>query len=119
MESRIRVLFLIIAMVSMTGCAATKNLFGIGPKEAPPPASEPPGQVIDPEVERREVKEPAIDREDFELGAFVGIMSIEDFQRVSYDVQAVDEDHDSYTFSVQLDNSNESYVVGVEPSDID
>ena len=80
MESRIRVLFLITAFSLLSGCAATKNLFGIGPKEAPPPASEPPGQVIDPEVERREVKEPAIDREDFELGAFVGIMSIEDFQ---------------------------------------
>lgn len=79
MESRIRILFLIIALVSLSGCAATKNLFGIGPKEAPPPSAEPPGQVIDPEVERREVKEPAIDREDFEVGAFFGIMSIEDF----------------------------------------
>jgi len=79
MESRIRVLFLIIGLISLSGCAATKNLFGIGPKEAPPPTSEPPGQVIDPQVERREIKEPAIDREDFEVGAFVGIMSIEDF----------------------------------------
>jgi len=79
MESRIRVLFLIICLISLSGCAATKNLFGIGPKEAPPPTSEPPGQVIDPQVERREIKEPAIDREDFEVGAFVGIMSIEDF----------------------------------------
>ena len=79
MESRIRVLFLIIAVVGLSGCAATKNLFGIGPEEAPPPSSEPPGQVIDPAVERREIKEPEIDREDFEVGAFVGVMSIEDF----------------------------------------
>ena len=79
MESRFRVLFLIISLISLSGCAATKNLFGIGPEEAPPPSSEPPGQVIDPEVERREIKEPAIDREDFEVGAFIGIMSIEDF----------------------------------------
>jgi len=79
MESRIRVLFLIAALFSLAGCAATKNLFGIEPKEAPPPTSEPPGQVIDPQVERREIKEPAIDREDFEVGAFVGILSIEDF----------------------------------------
>ena len=79
MESRIRVLFLIIALIGLSGCAATKNLFGIGSKEAPPPSSAPPGQVIDPEVERREIKEPAIDKEDFEIGAFVGIMSIEDF----------------------------------------
>ena len=79
MESRFRVLFLITAMISLTGCAATKDLFGFGNEEAPPPSSEPPGQVIDPEVERREIKEPRIDREDFELGAFVGILNIEDF----------------------------------------
>ena len=79
MESRFRVLFLIGVMVTMTGCAATKNLFGFGDEEAPPPSSEPPGQVIDPEVERREIKEPAIDKEDFEIGVFAGVMSIEDF----------------------------------------
>ena len=79
MESRFRVLFLIAAMISLSGCAATKNLFGFGNESAPPPSAEGPGQVIDPEVERRVVKEPAIDREDFEVGAFVGIMSIEDF----------------------------------------
>jgi len=79
MESRFRVLFLITLVIMLSGCAATKNLFGIGDEEAPPPTSEPPGQVIDPEVERREIKEPAIDREDFEVGAFIGIMNIEDF----------------------------------------
>ena len=79
MESRLRVLFLIALVITLSGCAATKNLFGIGDEEAPPPSSEPPGQVIDPEVERREIKEPAIDREDFEVGAFFGIMNIEDF----------------------------------------
>jgi len=79
MESRFRVLFLIAAMITLSGCAATKNLFGFGNEEAPPPSAEPPGQVIDPEVERREIKEPAIDKEDFEVGAFAGIMSIEDF----------------------------------------
>jgi len=79
MESRLRVLFLIVATISLSGCAATKNLFGFGDDEAPPPTAEAPGQVIDPEVERREIKEPAIDREDFEIGAFAGIMSIEDF----------------------------------------
>ncbi len=79
MESRFRVLFLITVVIILPGCAATKNLFGFGRDEAPPPTSEPPGQVIDPEVERREVKEPTIDRDDFEIGAFAGIMSIEDF----------------------------------------
>ena len=37
MESRFRVLFLITAMISLTGCAATKNLFGFGNEESPPP----------------------------------------------------------------------------------
>ncbi len=88
MESRFRVLFLIVAIVGLSGCAATKNLFGLGREEAPPPSSEPPGQVIDPQVERRQIKEPAIDREDFEIGAYVGIMSIEDFgSDVSYGVR--------------------------------
>ena len=85
MESRFRVLFLIVAIVGLSGCAATKNLFGFGPDEAPPPSAESVGQVIDPEVERRDIKEPAIDREDFEIGGYVGIMSIEDFgSNVSY-----------------------------------
>jgi outer membrane beta-barrel protein len=85
MESRFRVLFLIIATISLSGCAATKNLFGFGGEQTSPPTAEPPGQVIDPQVERREIKEPRIDREDFEIGAFVGVLSIEDFgSDVSY-----------------------------------
>ena len=88
MESRFRVLFLAVAIVGLSGCAATKNLFGFGREEAPPPSAEPPGQVINPEVARREIKEPAIDREDFEIGAYVGIMGIEDFgSNVSYGVR--------------------------------
>ena len=88
MESRFRVLFLAVAIVGLSGCAATKSLFGFGHEEAPPPSAEPPGQVIDPEVARREIKEPKIDREDFEIGAYVGIMGIEDFgSNVSYGVR--------------------------------
>ena len=79
MESRFRALFLIAVMISLSGCAATKNLFGFGNESAPPPSAEGPGQVIDPQVERREIREPAIDSEDFEVGVFVGVMSIEDF----------------------------------------
>lgn len=79
MESRIRVLFLSTLVVMFAGCAATKNLFDFGQENAAPPTAESPGQVIDPEVERREVKEPKIDTENFEVGGFVGLMSIEDF----------------------------------------
>lgn len=35
--------------------------------------------IIQPEIERREITEDQIDTEDFELGVYVGIMSIEDF----------------------------------------
>jgi len=88
MESRLRVLFLVVAIISLPGCAATKNLFGFGHEEAPPPSAEPPGQVIDPQVDRREIKKPAIDREDFEIGGYVGIMGIEDFgSNVSYGIR--------------------------------
>ncbi len=75
-------------MIGLSGCAATKNLFGFGKQEAPPPTSEPPGQVVDPQVERREIKEPKIDREDWEITAFGGILSAEDYQtNVSYGVR--------------------------------
>ena len=40
MESRFRVLFLILPMAAfgLSGCAATKSLFGWGEGETPPPA---------------------------------------------------------------------------------
>ncbi len=81
MESRFRLLFLILPAlgIGLSGCAATKNLFGWGEDETPPPAEVPQDQVIELEVQRRDVEEPQIDSEDFEMGAFVGVMSIEDF----------------------------------------
>jgi len=80
MESRFRILFLALVLsLGMTGCASTKNLFGWGNKSAPPPEDLPPEQVVNPQVERRKIKEPEIDTEDFEIGGFAGIMSIEDF----------------------------------------
>ncbi|MFQ5981950.1 MAG: outer membrane beta-barrel domain-containing protein [Woeseiaceae bacterium] len=80
MESRFRVLFLAVALIALSGCG-TNGFFGIGAKKSAPPPAEAldPEQVVDPQVERRKVKEPKIDAEDFEVGGFVGIMSIEDF----------------------------------------
>jgi len=43
---------------------------------APLPGSE---QVIRPEIDRRDIRIPRIDTEDYEVGAYVGILSIEDF----------------------------------------
>ncbi len=38
-----------------------------------------PQQVIEPQVDRREIVVPRIDTEDFEVGAYFGILSVEDF----------------------------------------
>jgi len=46
------------------------------PNDAPLDDSAP---VISPDLERRTITEADIDSEDFEVGAFVGVMSIEDF----------------------------------------
>lgn len=80
MESRFRVFLLTLPalVLALSGCSTMKGWFGRGGTE-PPPAELPQGQVIEPQVERRDVKEPDIESEDFEVGAFAGIMSIEDF----------------------------------------
>jgi outer membrane beta-barrel protein len=36
-------------------------------------------QIIKPELDRREIVVPAIDTEDFEVGVYTGVMSVEDF----------------------------------------
>ena len=73
MESRLRVLLLTGLMAVTSGC----SLFG---RDEPPmedaSASAP---VISPEVERREIKTPKIDTENFELGPYGGLLSVEDF----------------------------------------
>jgi outer membrane beta-barrel protein len=82
MESRFRLLFLITATLLLSGCGM------FGRKEAPPPSAEPPGQVVDPQVERRKIKEPKIDSENFELGVHAGVMAIEDFgSNLSYNAK--------------------------------
>jgi outer membrane beta-barrel protein len=87
--SRHRLLFLIAlaATTTLPGCALFRR------DEPVPPASEaqqtaaevvtgePSDKpIIEPEVERREIKRTRIDTEDFEVGAYVGILSIEDFE---------------------------------------
>lgn len=84
---RLGLLFLIAASAAvLPGCA----LFNRGgDTAAPAPASEPVATtgepasdrpIIDPQVERRTIKRAKIDTEDFEVGAYAGIMSIEDFE---------------------------------------
>lgn len=40
---------------------------------------EPQRDVVNPEVERREIRPAAIDTEDFEVGPYIGMLSIQDF----------------------------------------
>jgi len=73
MESGLRVLLLTGLAAATTGC----GLFG---RDQPPmedaSASAP---VISPEVERRPIKTPKIDTEDFEITGYYGLISVEDF----------------------------------------
>ena len=48
-----------------------------------------PIQVIQPDIERREISRPAIDKENFEVGPYSGIISIQDFNsEVVYGLRA-------------------------------
>lgn len=76
MESRVLFLLLtkVLVVMSVTGCAQFR-----GAQEAEPVVEEAQAPVIEPELERREIEIAAIDTEDFELGLYAGLMSIEDF----------------------------------------
>lgn len=77
MESRIRVFLLRLvlagaALMLTAGCASRAL-----DAEAEADRSRP---VIEPQVERRDVAAPEIDTEDFEVSAYVGFLSVEDFE---------------------------------------
>lgn len=84
--SRFRVLLLITLLATaLPGCSwfrrddapAAVPAAGETLGESDPIADKP---IIDPQIERREIRRTRIDTEDFELGAYVGILSIEDFE---------------------------------------
>lgn len=77
MESRIRVLFLTVLMLTSLSVFAADKAAKEDEKSLNSILQQDP--LIQPEVIRRDVKEAAIDTENFELGAFIGILSIEDF----------------------------------------
>jgi outer membrane beta-barrel protein len=72
MESRIRSIFLTTAV--------TATFLSLGASNAWAQDSEAAPEVIDPAVERRDIDVAAIDTEDFEVTAFFGLMSVEDFE---------------------------------------
>jgi outer membrane beta-barrel protein len=71
MESRIRSLLLGLAGL----CVLTAGMPAWSQDVA-----EPPEQVIEPNVERRDLDVSKIDTENFELTGFIGMMSVEDFE---------------------------------------
>lgn len=94
MEIRLRILLLtgLLGLSgSLSGCATLRHLFGTADTTAPAAADAgastdrgegddtTPPRVIEPEVERRDVKVPRIRSQDFEVGGYLGTLNIEDF----------------------------------------
>ncbi|MEM9384358.1 MAG: outer membrane beta-barrel domain-containing protein [Pseudomonadota bacterium] len=78
METRFLVLLLNLTLAfALSGCA----IFGGGDKDAQADDGdeETLTLVFEPDIETREVRQAKIDTENFEIGVFGGIMSIEDF----------------------------------------
>ncbi len=70
-------LALTAGLVLLGGC----SLWHASRDNPQPPASEqPPGQVVDPGIARREVKIPKIHARNFEFGAYTGVLSVQDLQ---------------------------------------
>ena len=68
----------LLSLMMLSGC----SIFGFGKDRGTEEASAElvdPGAVIDPELERRDVRAPRIDTEDFEFGVEFGSLNVEDF----------------------------------------
>ena len=84
MESRIRILFLKRTInIFAIGLLLTGSPYIVAAEKKAEQDNEPlvqrNEQIIDPKLERRKIITPKIDTEDFEVGAFFGFMSVEDF----------------------------------------
>jgi outer membrane beta-barrel protein len=73
-ETWIRSVFLGLALISTCSLAQELKTEGRGDETQASPQS-----VIKPDLRRREINEAEIDSENFEVGLYVGIISIEDF----------------------------------------
>lgn len=78
METRIRIL-LLSAALAFAGCATTPAAPPETEQAAAPAGTESPS-VITPQVQRREVRVADIDTENWEAGAYIGSLSVEDFE---------------------------------------
>lgn len=85
METRSRILLLTALLAPLAGCASLhwpwhhdKAPVAEAAPDATDEAAKTP-RIIDPEVERRTIKVPKIGAKNVELGAYYGVLSIEDF----------------------------------------
>jgi outer membrane beta-barrel protein len=112
-------LFLLSVAVASVALAAP-GAHAQGQAEAVGGSAQAP-QVVEPEIERRAVKPVAVPTENFEIGAFVGITSIEDFgsnlvygSRIAYHFT---EDYFAEAFVGRTETSETSYelATGARP----
>jgi len=75
MESRIQRIFL-IGVLLITAVASSLTAYADDAKTAD---NDELGKIIAPDLKRRTIKESDLDTEDFELGLFYGLLTIEDF----------------------------------------
>lgn len=78
MEGRILIFLLRGAILAAAAGFIASPVFADAADE-PEIRNDTPDPVYDPEFDRREIKRPNIDNEDFEVGPFFGFMSVEDF----------------------------------------
>jgi outer membrane beta-barrel protein len=75
MESRIQRIFL-IGVLLITAVASSLTAYA---DEAKATDNDELGKIIAPDIKRRTIKESDLDTEDFELGLYYGLLTIEDF----------------------------------------
>lgn len=79
-------LYILLLSLSSLGCTLLSQ---VAAAQAPVGDASQTPQVVEPQIDRRTVKAPRIDAENFEAGAFVGTIAIEDFgSSMTYGVRA-------------------------------
>ncbi|MFK7885850.1 MAG: outer membrane beta-barrel domain-containing protein [Gammaproteobacteria bacterium] len=75
MESRFLLLLIALVVTTLPGCSlfSQQNADANADDDGATPV------VIDPDIDRREIKRARIDKENFEVSVYAGLMSIEDF----------------------------------------
>lgn len=79
METRIQRIFLKLAANSFIAILASVMVSPIYAAERDADDNSPVSSIFDPRVERREIEREAIDTENWEIGGYYGLISVEDF----------------------------------------